>query len=389
MRSFQHQSEFSAQKYELRKYSWFILVPETPNFAVFFERCSAEFIDNWLSVHSHRRANSRDDAAIIVSQEQEVRFLRHKLRNGSNYHSNGSKPKIYALIPPGNPRLVLPLNNRTQLLRGLAMHKPGRASARMIMQVLRFLAAIGITTPLARRKLIVHRGTLANGDVDPDSILYLGTEDPDRKTTILSPKLDEISKYGKGEFAQAALVQEANTLTALHDTDVASQVPKLLSFGPMGNGLLLRQEYRAPRRATQNWLEAEATRFLTKLSEVNRETRDGIPGHFCHGDFAPWNMIRSQGGLFVFDWERGRDWAPALTDAFYFILAPALHVQRPNRLAEAASNALRFGRQVARAIGVDEDMAPILWQLWTNSESNFSSRETFEMVRNLDVPSGE
>lgn len=385
-----HLYKSSMQKSEPRKYSWSILVPRTHNYTVFFERCSADFIENWLSVHCHRQVFDRNDADIIISQEQEVRFIR--CGNGNinlDSHAPASKSNVYALLPPKNPRLVLPLNNRAQLLRGLSMHKPGRPSARIIMLFLRCFAAIGITAPIARRKLIVHFAPPANLDIDPASILYLGTEDPDRKTTILSPKLDEISKYGKGEFAQAALVQEANTLTALHDTVVASQVPKLLSFGPMGNGQLLRQEYRAPRRATKNWLEAEAARFLMKLSEINRETRDGIPGHLCHGDFAPWNMIRSQGGLFVFDWERGRDWAPALTDAFYFILAPALHVQRPDRLAEAASNALQFGRQVARATAVDEHMTPILWQIWANSESNFSSRETFERVRNLKVTNGE
>lgn len=339
----------------------------------------------------------RGESPAIERADLQVEYGKHiHVRPDEKYSEDPSKDicrfdaiHVYGLIPPGNPRLVLPLKNRAQLLRGLAMHKPGRASARMIMLVLRCLAAIGITSPFARQKLIVHRGTPANGDVDPDSILYLGTEDPDRKTTILSPKPDEISKYGRGELAQAALLQEADMLTALRDTVVASQVPRLLSFGSMGNGQLLRQEYRAPIRATQNWLEAEAARFLTKLSEVNSETRDGIPGHLCHGDLAPWNMIRSQSGLFVFDWEKGRDWAPALTDAFYFILAPALHVRRRDQLAEAASKALRFGRQVAHATKVDEDMIPILWQLWANSESNFSSRETFERVRNLKVPSGE
>lgn len=372
-----------------RAIGWHIFFPEGCSQSVNLLGFPKELEEIWL--------RDRGDSPALEVADLQVEYGKHiHVRPGKNFSGAPSKALrrfqatcVYGLIPPSNPRLVLPLNNRSQLLRGLAMHKPGRVSARIIMLVLRCLATIGITTPFARRKLIVHRGTPANGDIDPASILYLGTEDPDRKTTILSPKLDEISKYGKGEFAQAALVQEANTLTALHDTVVASQVPKLLSFGPMGNGQLLRQEYRAPRRATQNWLEAEAARFLMKLSEVNREARDGIPGHLCHGDFAPWNMIRSQGGLFVFDWERGRDWAPALTDAFYFILAPALHVQRPDRLAEAASNALQFGRQVARATGVDEDMTPILWQLWANSESNFSSRETFERVRILKVPSCE
>lgn len=371
-----------------RTIGWHIFFPEGRGQSVNLIGFPRELEEIWL--------RDRGDPRELEAADLQVEYGNHiHVRPGKNFSEYPSKDlrryaatRVYGLLPPENPRLVLPLDNRTQLLRGLAMHKPGRTSARMILLVLRCLATIGITTPLARRKLIVHRGTPANADVDAESILYLGTEDSDRKTTILSPKLDEISKYGKGELAKAALLQEANTLTALHNTVVASHVPKLLSFGPMGNGKLLRQEYRVPRLATQNWLEAEAAHFLTKLSEVNRETRDGIPGHLCHGDFAPWNMIRSQDGLFVFDWERGRDWAPALTDAFYFILAPALHV-RLDRLAKVARNALRFGRRVARAIGLDEDMTPILWQLWANSESNFSSRETFERVRDLKVTSDE
>lgn len=349
---------------------------------------SRELQELWL--------RERGESVVLEAADLRVEYGRHIVVQPNKDFSNDSSKerdrfdttRVYALIPPSNPRLVLPLDNRRQLLRGLAMHKPGRALARTIVLVLRCLATIGITRPLAQRKLIVRQGTPASAYVHPDSILYLGTEDLDRKTTILTPRSDEISKFGTGGFAKAAILQEAKVLTKLSDTALASQVPNLLAVGAVGNGQLLRQEYRAPRRAAKNWFEMEALKFLTKLATVNRETRDGIPGHFCHGDFAPWNMIRSCDELFVFDWERGRDWAPALTDAFYFVLAPALHLENPDQLTDAASNAFRFGRKVARAIGVDDDTIPMLWQLWANSESNFSSRETFERVRNLKVYNG-
>lgn len=372
-----------------RPIGWHLLISTNRDQTVALHGFPSQLKDNWLRARGERLVSV--DADLLVEYGNCIQVTpgkKHPVAH-SDTRFRFEATRTYGLIPPNNPRLVLPLEHRAQLIRGLTMHRPGRPSARLAMLVLRCLAALGITAPLKRRKLVIHAGSPASTVIDPDSVLYLGTEDPDRKTTILTSDICEIAKHGTGVLSEAALLREVNALTSLQDTIVAAQVPKLLSFNPMNNGKLLFQEYRRPLWATRRWVKNEAVQFLSRLSNINASTRDGIPGHRCHGDFAPWNMIRSDNGLFVFDWEKSRDWAPALTDAFYFVLAPTLHVQSREQLADAVRRAIRFGCRVARATDVNEDLVPTLWQLWVNSQNNHSLSETFKKIEDIEVLHGD
>jgi hypothetical protein len=57
-----------------------------------------------------------------------------------------------------------------------------------------------------------------------------------------------------------------------------------------------------------------------------------IPHSFAHGDFAPWNIRASAAGLFVFDWEAGRQSSFPFHDAFHFTAAQSMMANRPNSL---------------------------------------------------------
>ena len=86
--------------------------------------------------------------------------------------------------------------------------------------------------------------------------------------------------------------------------------------------------------------------------------------HLSHSDFAPWNCSWSDQGLFVFDWEESIVQAPAFGDAFYFSLAPWLHV-RHNQNAETALNeVLCFARKVAARTAPDDVEIEVYLALW-------------------------
>lgn len=70
--------------------------------------------------------------------------------------------------------------------------------------------------------------------------------------------------------------------------------------------------------------------------------------HRSHGDLAPWNCAWTDRGLFVFDWEESREQAMALSDAFYYVLAPYAHVHVAPDASKAVRAALLFGSQVIR-----------------------------------------
>jgi hypothetical protein len=79
----------------------------------------------------------------------------------------------------------------------------------------------------------------------------------------------------------------------------------------------------------------------------------------AHGDWTPWNMIRSQGRLMVWDWERFRRDAPVGQDAIHYAFMVALR-QRGRPPDEAARHALSATPPVLSAMGANPDDGPLL-----------------------------
>jgi hypothetical protein len=87
-------------------------------------------------------------------------------------------------------------------------------------------------------------------------------------------------------------------------------------------------------------------------------------GHRSHGDFAPWNCTWTAKGFFVFDWEESREWDVALGDAFYFVVAPAVHIARSPNPQAVESTALALAGDVAKEAGPPIGDIRIYWALW-------------------------
>jgi aminoglycoside phosphotransferase (APT) family kinase protein len=60
-----------------------------------------------------------------------------------------------------------------------------------------------------------------------------------------------------------------------------------------------------------------------------RETDDGPIGA-AHGDFAPWNMLRTESGWVLIDWEAATDAAPPFFDACHFLVQSHSLLGRPS-----------------------------------------------------------
>lgn len=331
----------------------------------------------------------------------------------------------YALLPPHNPRVVIPLGAPDWTAQALTLHRPGRRRARLAVSLLKFLARIGFDRPLRSRTLCIasqaatalpqgarHAGLDLNRTGAPqDFALYLGNPNDCRKTVILpvGGARQTILKYGESPPAQAALRHEAATLQALSQTPLAPQAPVLLDIMEQGQSLTLIQEYRARQPMSQAGLERAAVAFLSELSRLERRQRplaevleqsnlltsfearaagqaayaavrehlDALAaagttvwGHRCHGDFAPWNCAWTAQGFFVFDWEESRTWDVALGDAFYFVVAPAVHIARSPNPAQIVSDALKLATEVVVRNGFDGVNIKLHFALWVLAKGN-------------------
>jgi len=336
----------------------------------------------------------------------------------------------YGLLPAANPRVVVPLAAPHLAVAALGLHRPGRWVARLGVGVARKLAGIGNFTLLRGRVLLIasrgpkqpaHGSVVAGWPVrrsgvdDGEYALYLGTPDENRKTVVVplgGTTPDVILKVAMLDKARASLRNEAAALNALAFSPLAIYIPKLVDVVEAGGILTIYQEYRPRKAVNRRQMRKSVIGFLAGLSRVERRKQrlevllENIPVEACsrlhdkvaiawrvlyarleslseagtllwvhrsHGDFASWNCSWSAQGLFVFDWEASREQDLAFGDVFYYVIAPALLIQRNPHVQETLDAALFLAQQVAESAnmaGVDCRMYLALWLLGRVGEAS-------------------
>jgi hypothetical protein len=317
-------------------------------------------------------------------------------------------------LPSGNPRVVVPLTSARHGVMALSLHRPGRRIARLGVMLARTLARFGYLDLLRGRVLLIatkspgfvpHGAVLAGvpervGRQVTDYALYLGTPDDNRKTVIM-PLGDElpsvILKVAETPRACASLNNEAAALSALSDSLISSFVPRLVDVVTSDAGVTLHQEYRPRLRVSARKFDQSVADFLGQLAlvelvtvplahylaHVSESMNETLPGqvlracrdlhdrlqnlgesgqainlHRTHGDFAPWNCAWTDEGLFVFDWEASEARGLALSDAFYYAIAPALLVQSDAKAESTLAKALHVGEMLAVKMANDSGVQP-------------------------------
>lgn len=415
--------------------SWSWLLPLLPEDRVFLLGFSAEEQEFWNRVYLNLvneisqascclvKELSRDDAlgvdlnhfssVAVIGTGRQVRSWHGRLVKRFDEVAN------YALLPPENPRVIVPLESASWIRQGLDLHRPGRRISRVALFAIKCLTFLRCFCPLTTRMLSVAskeggrmpQGAKAAGFTESDFngnprfVLYLGTPDGNRKTVArpLSGQAHIIAKQGRSSEARQSLKQESAALLFLSRTILAPQVPRLEKVVTSDGYLTIHQEYRPRIGSPGRGMDREAIRFLGVLSslelearpveevlsqsvaasgDTNRKFRDDITllitealghaqkdqrliwGHRNHGDFAPWNCSWTTQGFFVFDWEESRKWDVALGDAFYWIVGPAIWVQRSFRPPVVEENALEFADSVAQCAKLQIDDMHLYWTLW-------------------------
>ena len=289
----------------------------------------------------------------------------------------------YAALPPGEPKLFIPLASKKLRAGGLAFHSPGSLRARIGLTFAKALSCLGMQSHLARsvvslyakskeafdRQSLIQWLSEKLGYPVVDLTVYTGSDLSRRKITVLAIAedgyADVVVKIADTIEGADAIRQESNALQAIAAFSLSEQAPKLIAKGQWyGYSVQLQKQViggscRQVARLTESHLE-----FLSKLSTIGRKImrlkaarmwRDvkakaevislealsppirvaletilsdrfadmPVVCHRTHGDFTPWNIKVSNGKLFVYDWEESLSDGLALTDIFRFIYRQA------------------------------------------------------------------
>lgn len=371
-----------------RLIGWHILVDPKRGRKVYFEGAPVGVAERWTELRNEVEEKNPKEADLCLywNGNPPVQSGAEGWIALGSGNAKGGNARRYVLLPPENPRLVLPLDDLRQLQRGLSLHRPGRRSARIALHMLSGVVGFGLTRPLTGRVLWISDGLPQGAIAGVSSVLYLGTEDRCRKTTILPKHAGTLLKHATGDEATRALRTETYALEVLAGTGIADRIPKVVAFHELTFGCALEQEYRTPIGVGYNVTDNDVIEFLVDMAAIDAQTRGGVLGHRCHGDFAPWNMMKTSQGLFVYDWENSRSWAPALSDAFYFAVAPFLYVKGPGGSSHSAIKRAKYlGEEVARAIGLPESQVQMLLKEWLLGEQKKTCDPFLvEMIREID-----
>lgn len=264
----------------------------------------------------------------------------------------------------------------------MELYQPGSLKGRWLKRLLPTLAKIpGVTQMMPMRRVKVDlapelREYIATslGGGKWQWSLFGGTPSVHRKATIQIFRGDEILGYLKVTSSDAVarlFSHEQAVLDALASTAVAGMIPRCISRGDAGEWhcFLQSTSKTLSSRQLHSWtplhedfidrlaastrrrLKFEDTDYFRTLdcarpfiarfeshrrkvvSAVMERVMAGNAGRTveygaCHCDFTPWNMIETDGRLFVFDWEYASLSYPPGLDRWHYLIQTALFEQR-------------------------------------------------------------
>jgi thymidylate kinase len=133
--------------------------------------------------------------------------------------------------------------------------------------------------------------------------------------------------------------------------------------------LALRAERWGPRWRPWHLDQELAGALGTFFARLRTDGPGGVPVGPAHGDFAPWNILKTNDGWLLIDWEYAASDRPAFYDVFHYLVQSHVLLGRPSRQAllgaTIGEGPLASTLSVyARAADVDLGLAPDLLGLY-------------------------
>lgn len=136
-----------------------------------------------------------------------------------------------------------------------------------------------------------------------------GTRGEEQKTTILGfnpqTKKEFFIKYAESPMAQANVKNEGIILSQLKHLDFVPQLQ--LQVSEKGYTFIQTNTLKGERLSNQTLENNELIQVLIQIGKqkvaTDRTYSTVLETCFAHGDFCPWNMMKTRGKLKVFDWE--------------------------------------------------------------------------------------
>jgi thymidylate kinase len=241
--------------------------------------------------------------------------------------------------PPGTGSIgwSLPRAPRRASVGSLRLYHPVTVKGRVGWELARMTAAAGGFRFLPAGRRLPREVDPLLAHVPPGGTVAIAkTNHPARYVGLI---LDELGK----PFAMAKIAGDDASRRSLELEREA-----LKGFGPLlsaplspprvlghADGILL-MEVVAWRLRSRPWRLPEEVAFaLGRFNVAGRQGPAGTSG-LAHGDFAPWNLMRTEAGWVLLDWEETAEGYPPFFDLFHYVVQAHALLGRPSRRNIAA-----------------------------------------------------
>jgi hypothetical protein len=271
-------------------------------------------------------SSSFDD---VVSKARQAITAAHSARP-----PDAVSPGWTGLPLPRHPRWILPRGPRSVAHGGLRVYHPVTIRGRVAWEAGRLMATLGGFRMLRRADfspwpidvrldvLVPNDGGLAVSKSTHTGRFIALILDRDGNGVA-------VAKLATDDEGRAALAREAHRIRRLR-TQLKSPLvaPKLVGAEA---GLLILESI-AWRARVRPWrLPPEVARGLGHFFGEHADDVDGQLRGPAHGDFAPWNLLRTGLQWAVLDWEDSWDNAPPFFDIFHYLVQAHALLGRPSK----------------------------------------------------------
>jgi hypothetical protein len=333
--------------------------------------------------------------------------------------------RFSALPSRGRPYILIPPGRRSAATAVHHVGNPLRRSVRLAESALSAALATGLASPFLRDELIVSLPAADAPRIEtlPERLgrrighphlavaVILGRDRPNRKPVLKlitpSGRCVAFAKLGWNAVTKELVQHEAASLRAVEELPERLRylrVPSVLGRDevggvdvlvvtpmPLAGSMTGGPPVRLPVDATIEvstigerhvaWLRddpywkdvARRAQMIDRGVEGFTEVRDAVAGLTAsygdrevvfggwHGDWTPWNMARSKGTLYVWDWERHATGVPIGMDAmhFDFDVRVKIHEEAPE---DAVISAVRSQARMLEAMGQRVGLARFVMQ---------------------------
>jgi hypothetical protein len=225
------------------------------------------------------------------------------------------------------PRLILPRGPRAAVAAALHAYHPTSTRARLAWQTTRRFAALGgfRLVPRGAAPPRIVRELLAP-HLPPRTTMGVAESDhPGRFVAVIVGEQGTchgVAKIATDTQGQAALENEGRALSSLaRFLPSPLRAPHLLA---QDTGLLLLEAVEWVPRRLPWMLPEEIAKAMGRFFASNESSeRMGL----THGDFTPWNLLKTERGWVLVDWEEARAQDRPFFDLFHYLFMVHLNLQ--------------------------------------------------------------